>query len=76
MKIAKIKRPKSKGKQLGYRIVIYQLRHCKDIPMGSIDEIIKNEIVKLFEVFVSASKKEGKQELAKVLIEMSELGVS
>lgn len=68
MKIAKLKRPKAKGKQHGYRITIHQIRYHS--------ETIEMDDVKILEAFVSASAKEGKEELSKALIEISKLGIS
>ena len=70
MKIAKVERPKGKpkGKQHGYHIAINQIRYKSK--MMAMDD------VKIFEAFISASAKEGKEELAKALIEISKLGIS
>lgn len=68
MKIAEIDRPDPKGKQHGYHIIIHQIRYReKDIAMDD---------VKIFESFVSASEREGKEELSKALIEIADLGIS
>lgn len=66
MKLATIKRQKTKGKQHGYHILIYQIRYQHPCKMD--DD-------KICETFVSANSREGKKELAKALQELSEMGI-
>ena len=78
MKLATVKTPKPKGKQRGYQIVIYQVMDKSKIKQSDEGNISIDSIadVKIFQAFISASAKEGKEELSKALIHMSELGIS